>query len=340
MDIAIDLGTANILVYAKGRGIIINEPSVVALNKNTGKIIAIGKKAKEMVGRTPASIVATRPLTNGVVADFEITEQMLRYFIEMTNRDNIFGFFKPRVIIGIPSGVTEVEKRAVENAAINAGAQKVFLVEEPMASAIGARLPVNEASGSMIVDIGGGTTEIAIISLGGTVASKSVRIAGDRFTQDIMDFMKEKYNLIVGEQTAERIKIEVGSVFEPDKDLKTYVYGRDLISGLPKEIEFSAKDSSEALFRSIKSIIESIKEVIETAPPELVTDIFKQGIALSGGGVLLRGFGELLTKETGIESKVTDDPLTAVVRGAGIILEELDTLEGVLVKTDYKDAPR
>ncbi len=340
MDIAIDLGTANVLVYVKGKGIIINEPSVVALNKNTGKIIAIGRKAKEMVGRTPALIIASRPLTNGVVADFEITEQMLRYFIDLTNKDNIFGFFKPRVIIGIPSGVTEVEKRAVENAAINAGAQKVFLVEEPMASAIGARLPVNEASGSMIVDIGGGTCEIAVISLGGTVVSKSVRIAGDRFTQDIIDYMKEKYNLIIGEQTAEKVKIQVGSVFEPDKDLKTFVYGRDLISGLPKEIEFSAKDSSEALYKSIKSIVESIKEVIETAPPELVTDIFKQGIALSGGGVLLRGFDSLLTKETGIESKVTDDPLTAVVRGAGIILEELDTLEGVLLKTDYKDAPR
>ncbi len=340
MDIAIDLGTANVLVYVKGKGIIINEPSVVALNKNTGKIIAIGRKAKEMVGRTPALIIASRPLTNGVVADFEITEQMLRYFIDLTNKDNIFGFFKPRVIIGIPSGVTEVEKRAVENAAINAGAQKVFLVEEPMASAIGARLPVNEASGSMIVDIGGGTCEIAVISLGGTVVSKSVRIAGDRFTQDIIDYMKEKYNLIIGEQTAEKVKIQVGSVFEPDKDLKTFVYGRDLISGLPKEIEFSAKDSSEALYKSIKSIVESIKEVIETAPPELVTDIFKQGIVLSGGGVLLRGFDSLLTKETGIESKVTDDPLTAVVRGAGIILEELDTLEGVLLKTDYKDAPR
>jgi len=339
-DLAIDLGTANVLVYVKGEGIVVNEPSVVAINKETGRIVAIGKRAKEMVGRTPASIVAVKPLTSGVVADFEVTEQMLKYFIDRVRSGLAVSFIKPRVVVGIPSGVTEVEKRAVENAAINAGASKAYLVEEPIAAAIGARLPVNEATGSMIVEIGGGTTEIAIISLGGIVVHRSIRVAGNVFNQDIIDYMKEKYNLIIGEQTAENIKISLGCAFPLDESLTDVARGRDVITGLPKELEITNKDILKALEKSLSSIISSIKEVIEDSPPELLIDVYRHGMVLSGGGSLLRNLDKLIYKETNVPAIVAEDPLTTVVRGAGIILEEIDVLGNILAKSDYKKPPK
>ncbi|MCK4781932.1 rod shape-determining protein [Candidatus Parcubacteria bacterium] len=339
-DIAIDLGTANSLVYVRGQGIVIFEPSVVAINKKTGQVLAIGDEAKKMVGRTPAHIVATRPLVKGVISDFEVTEQMLKYFIEKAHKKRIIFSPRPRVIIGIPCGVTEVEKKAVCDAAENAGARKVFLIEEPMAAAIGARLPIQEAGGNFVVDIGGGTTEVAVISLGGIVSSKSLRIAGDKLNQDIINFVQEEYKLLIGERTAEEAKINIGSAI-PLKEKKEWpIRGRNLVTGLPEEIIISNKDIHQALEKSIKQIINAVKTTVEETPPELLADVMSRGIYLVGGGGLLRELDVLITKETKIPVKVAEDPLTTVVRGAGIVLENIDELSEVLVETEYEEAPK
>ncbi|MFA5715124.1 MAG: rod shape-determining protein [Candidatus Paceibacterota bacterium] len=343
-DIAIDLGTANCLVYVRGRGIILSEPSVVALNKKTGQVLAIGREAEKMVGKTPGHIVAIRPLVNGVISDFEVTEQMLRFLIERARQDK-FTFLKPRVIVGIPSGVTEVEKKAVKDATKSAGAREVFLIEEPMAAAIGARMPVQEPSGNFVVDIGGGTTEVAVISLGGIVVSKSLRIAGDKLNNDIIQFAQDKYKLLIGVRTAEKIKIQIGAVYfekEPTKLEKKEMAmrGRNLVSGLPEEVIISQLDVKKALDRSINQIISEIKNTIEMTPPELLADIMKKGIALAGGGAQLRGLDKLIVKETNIPTYIIEDPMTAVARGAGMVLENLDEFHDVLVETEDLQPPR
>ncbi len=338
-DIGIDLGTANTLVYVRGRGIVINEPSVVAVNQKTGQIVAIGAEAKRMVGRTPAQIVATRPLVAGVVSDFEVTEEMLKYFIRKVHEDSYSFFARPRVVIGIPSGVTEVEKRAVEDAARNAGAREVYLVEEPMAAAIGVRSPVQEAVGTLIVDIGGGTSDIAVISLGGIVVSKNLKVAGDKFNEDIIRFARDEFKLLLGERTAEDIKIAIGSAYELPESLEASMRGRDLVTGLPKELVVDDADIRRAMRHSINTLVNAIKATIEETPPELVADIMHRGIVLVGGGSLLRGLDRLIQEETKIPARVAEDPLTAVVRGTGVILEDVDSLKNLLVSIEYEKVP-
>lgn len=330
-DVGIDLGTANTLVYVRGRGIIINEPSIVAINKKTNQVLSIGIEAKKMIGRTPAHIVAVRPLIEGVISDFEVTEQMLRYFFNKVHKDAYSFLVRPRVVIGIPSGVTEVERRAVEDAARNAGAREVYLVEEPMAAAIGARLPISEAAGNMIVDIGGGTTDIAVISLGGIVASRNLRIAGDRMNEDIIQHVRDKFQLLLGEKSAEEIKILIGSVIPLKERLTVTVRGRDLVSGLPKEIIINDSEIREALLSSTNAIISEIRDVVEETPPELVADLMTRGIILAGGGSLLRGLPELVSQAVSIPTRLSEDPLTAVVRGCGIILEDVSSLKEILM---------
>jgi len=338
-DIAIDLGTANSLVYVRGRGIVISEPSVVAVNKKTGQILAIGEEARKMVGRTPSHIVATRPLVSGVISDFDVTEQMLRYFIEKVRKRKFILNSRPRVIIGIPCGVTEVEKKAVEDAAKNAGAREVFLIEQPMAAAIGARLPVQDAGGNFIVDIGGGTTEVAVISLGGIVIAKSLRAAGDKLSGDIIQFAQEEYKLLIGERTAEEIKINIGSAYPLKEKKEMPLRGRNLVTGLPEEILVSDEDIRRAIKKSVGQIITAIKTTVEETPPELLADVMERGIYLAGGGSLLRGLDILVAKETKIPTKIVDDPLTAMVRGAGLVLENLDELHEVLLETEYLEPP-
>jgi rod shape-determining protein MreB len=337
-DIGIDLGTANTLIYVRGRGIVINEPSVVAVNTRTGQILAIGREAKKMVGKTPGHIVATRPLVDGVVSDFEITQQMLRYFISKVTEGSFKFLRRPRILIGIPSGVTEVEKRAVIEAAMNAGARQAFLIDEPMAAAIGGRLPVIDAAGNMVVDIGGGTTEVAVISLGGVVISRSLRIAGDEMNEDIIRYCRDEFNLLVGERTAEDVKIAIGSAYPLKEQLQYSIRGRDLVSGLPKEVLITDEHVREALSRSIRVIVNNIKTLIEETPPELISDIMQRGIAISGGGSLIRGLDKLLATQTGMPVKRVDDPLTAVVRGTGIVLDDMDTLKEVLIE-DSENRP-
>jgi len=339
-DIGIDLGTANTLVYVKGKGIVINEPSVVAVNQRTKQILAIGNEARSMVGRTPPHIVATRPLVDGVISDFEVTEAMLRYFIDKVHSQTYTFLRRPRVVIGIPSGVTEVEKRAVQDAAINAGAARAFLIEEPMAAAIGARLPVQDASGSMIVDIGGGTAEIAVISLGGIVLSRSIRVAGDEMNGNIIQYAREHFNLLVGERSAEEVKIKIGSAYPLEQALYTHLRGRDLVSGLPKEVSISDTQVREALMHSLKIIVNSIKNVIEEIPPELISDIMSRGIVLAGGGALLRGLDKLVKEATAMPISIAEDPLTCVVRGTGVVVEDLEVLKDVLVPTEPGKIPR
>lgn len=330
-DIGIDLGTANTLVYVKDKGIVINEPSVVAINTRNDQIIAIGDEAKKMIGKTPSYIVATRPLVDGIISDFEVTEKMLKYFIDKVHQENFNLVPRPRIVIGIPLEITEVEKKAVEDAAYSAGAREVYLVEEPMAAAIGARLPIQEAAGNLIVDIGGGTTEIATISLGGVVTARSLKVAGDEFDRDIINYAREHFNLILGERTAEDIKIKIGSACILDNILETKMRGRDMLTGLPREIEINDEHIRQAISRTITIIIDNIKSIIEITPPELVADVYERGIILCGGGALLRGLDKLLKKETGIPVTVMDDPLTAVVRGAGLILEDLENLKNVII---------
>jgi len=330
-DVGIDLGTANTLVFVRGRGIVINEPSVVAVNQRTGQILSIGKNAKRMVGKTPGHIVVTRPLVNGVISDFEVTQQMLRYFISKVHEGNLMFLRRPRVLIGIPSGVTEVEKRAVVEAAQNAGARQAFLIDEPMAAAIGARLPVTDAAGNMVVDIGGGTTEIAVISLGGVVISRSLRVAGDKMNQDIVRYCRDEFNLLVGERAAEDVKIAVGSAYPLKKKMTVPIRGRDLVSGLPKEVILSDDHVREALSRSIRIITNTIKTIVEETPPELIADIMGNGIILAGGGSLIRGIDRLFANQTGMPVRQMEDPLTAVVRGTGIVLDDMERLEDVLI---------
>ncbi len=334
-DIGIDLGTSNTLVYVRGRGIAIEEPSVVAINKRTKEILAIGQEAKKMVGRTPAHIVAIRPLVDGVISDFEITEQMLRYFFDRVHKEKFTLLPRPRVVIGIPHSVTEVERRAVEEGAINAGAREVYLIEEPIAAAIGARLPIQEATGSMIIDIGGGTTEVAVMSLGGVVASRSLRIAGDEMNDDIIQYAREKFNLVLGERTAEEIKIKIGSAYELKEKLEAPMRGRNLVTGLPKEIIVNDEQIREAIKKSINAIMESIRVTMEETPPELLADIMDKGIVLAGGGALLRGLDKRISEETQTQVHIADDPLTAVVRGTGIVLEDLDLLSNVLLPKEF-----
>ncbi len=339
-DIGIDLGTANTLVYVKGKGIVINEPSVVAINNRTQQILAIGEDARKMVGRTPGNIVATRPLVDGVVSDFEVTEQMLKYFIEKVHKESFAFFPRPRVVVGIPSGVTEVEKRAVEDATMSAGARQAYLIEEPMAAAIGARLAVQDPQGSMIVDIGGGTTEVAVISLGGIVANKSIRVAGDELNEDIIQFARDEFNLLLGIRTAEEIKVKIGSAYPIKEKLEIAMRGRDLVTGLPKTVVVNDEQIRQALSRSVQIIVDSIKTTVEETPPELVGDIMDKGIILAGGGALLRGLDKLVQEQTKIPVHIADDPLTCVVRGAGLVLEDLELLKDVLVTTQYEKPPK
>lgn len=335
-DVGIDLGTANTLVYVKGEGIVINEPSVVALNTRTGQILAIGKEAKKMVGKTPSFIVATRPLVNGVISDFDTTEQMLRYFIEKVHSEGFTLIPRPRVLVGIPSGVTEVEKRAVIDASLSAGAREAYLIDEPMAAAIGARLPVQEAAGNMIIDIGGGTTEVAIISLGGVVTAKSLRVAGDEMNEDIVRYCRDEFNLLIGEKTAEDVKIAIGSACDIGKKMKLPVRGRDLVSGLPKEIIINEEQVRDAISHSIRIIVNNVKSTIEEAPPELLADIMQRGIILAGGGSLIKGLDKLIANQTEMPVRMMEDPLTAVVRGTGIVLEDLENMREVLLETQHE----
>lgn len=328
-DISIDLGTATTLVFVRGQGIAIHEPSVVAIDKKTRKLLAIGAAAKKMIGRTPANIVAIRPLRDGVISDFDITEQMLHYFINKVHEQ--FALIpRPRVVIGIPSGVTEVEKRAVRDAALNAGAREAYLIEEPIAAAMGADLPIMEATGSMIVDIGGGTTEVAVISLGGIVVSRSIRIAGDEMDQEIIQFARQRHNLLIGERMAEEAKIAAGSAFPLPEERTVELRGRDLVTGLPRSIEVSSVELREAMSGSLNAIIDAVKATIEETPPELVADLMNVGIFLAGGGSLLAGLDQRIAYETKMPVHLPEDPVTCVVRGAAKALEELDTLRKLL----------
>lgn len=337
-DLGIDLGTANSLVYSRGRGIIINEPSVVAINQKTGQVLAIGQEAKSMVGRTPAHIVAVRPLVHGVVSDFEVTERMLKYFFDKAHEGKFaYVLRRPRVIIGVPCNLTEVEKRAVEEAALSAGAREVYLVEQSMAAAIGSRMPIQEPAGNFVVDIGGGTTDISVISLGGIVISKSIKIAGDKLNQDIINYVRDKFKLIIGERSAEEIKLSHGAAVDFGEKREGVLRGRDMISGLPKEIIVTEKDILAAIEESLRILINAIKDIIEKTPPELVADILLRGIVLTGGGSLLRGLTHLLSEEIRIPIKIADDPLTSVARGTGIIIEDIDALREVLISTRLEE---
>ncbi|HTO71550.1 MAG TPA: rod shape-determining protein [Myxococcota bacterium] len=329
-DLAIDLGTANTLVYAKGRGIISSEPSVVAVDTEKHRVRAVGKEAKSMLGRTPGSIQAVRPLRDGVIADFEIAEAMLRYFIQKAH--NRSTFLRPRIVISVPSGITEVEKRAVRESALSASAREVYLIEEPMAAAIGAGLPITEPSGNMIIDIGGGTTEVAIISLSGIVYANSVRVGGDKMDDAILNYVKRKYNLLIGERTAERIKIEIGSAYPSDEQRSLVVKGRDLVAGVPKTLEIHTEDVREALTEPVNAIVEAAKIALERTPPELAADIADKGIVLSGGGSMLQNLDILLREETGLPIMLAEDPFTAVVMGCGRCLDEVDLLRDVTDK--------
>lgn len=339
-NIAIDLGTANSLVYVQGKGIVINEPSVVAVNQKTGQVLAIGEEAKRMVGRTPAYIVATRPLVEGVISDFEVTEQMLKYFIEKVNKRKFLLGPGPRVIVGIPYGVTEVEKKAVRDATKNAGAREVFLIEEPMAAAIGARLAVQDAGGNFIVDIGGGTTEVAVISLGGVVIAKSLRIAGDKMNEDIIRFAQDEYKLLIGERAAEAAKIGIGSAYPLKEKRELPLRGRNLVTGLPEEILITDEGIRKALRKSVREIVAAVKTTVEETPPELLADIMAKGIYLAGGGSLLKGLDILIQEEVKIPVKIIEDPMTAVVRGAGMVLENLDELHKVLTEAQELEPPK
>jgi rod shape-determining protein MreB len=334
------LGTATTLVLVRGQGIVIHEPSVVAVEKRSKRVLAIGAEAKEMVGRTPANIVAIRPLRDGVISDFDVTEKMLHYFISKAQSKSRSLFPHPRVVVGIPSGVTEVEKRAVHDAAINAGAREAFLVEEPMAAAIGAGLPVTDSLGSMIVDIGGGTTEVAVISLGGIVVSRSIRIAGDEMDEEIVQYARQKYNLFIGERMAERTKIAIGSAYPLHEEKTITIRGRNLITGLPEAVEVSSVEIREALSSPINVIVDAVKSVVDETPPELVADLMEQGIALAGGGSQLQSLAERLSEETKMRVWVAEDPVTCVVRGAGRILEDLDKFYKVLAATQRAHRPR
>ena len=329
-DIGIDLGTANTLVYLKSKGIVINEPSVVAINKDTGEVVAVGTLAKQMLGRTPENIAAIRPLKDGVIADFDVTQVMLKYFINKALEKS--GFSRPRVVICVPSGVTDVEKMAIEEATVQAGAREAYLIEEPMAAAFGSGLPVEEATGSMICDIGGGTSEVAVISLGGIVNSKTLRMAGDTMNEAIVNYVRREYNVLIGEPTAERLKIEIGSAYPLSPEESSEVCGRDLSTGLPKFISVTSYAVREAMSECISAIVEAIKLTLEDTPPELSADIIDRGIVLTGGGALIRGLDELIKKETGMEVFIAEKPLESVVAGAGLVISEIESLSEALAR--------
>jgi rod shape-determining protein MreB len=332
-DMAIDLGTANTVVYARNQGIVLNEPSVVAINAYTKQVLAAGRSAKEMLGKTPENIVACRPLRDGVIADFELTENMIRHFIRTVHNDRRT-LVRPRMIIGVPSGITQVEKRAVKDSAMQAGAREVYTIIEPMAAAIGAGLPVQEPVGNMVVDIGGGTTEVAIISLKSVVFCRSIRVGGDEMDQAIVQYVKRKYNLLIGERTAEKIKIEMGSALLDAKEAQEsiQVKGRDLVTGVPETITLTAAEVNEALLETVASIVDVVRVALENTPPELSSDLVDKGIVMAGGGSLLRGLDRLLSRETGLPVRVADDPLFCVVNGAGMVLEELDFFREALME--------
>ncbi len=337
-DIGIDLGTANTLVYLKGHGIVINEPSVVAVNQKTGRIVAVGTEAKNMLGRTPAHIRAVRPIVDGVISDFEVTEEMLSYLINKAEKISK-KFFRPRVVVGVPSGITNVEIRAVYDAAKSAGAREVYIIEEPMAAALGIHLPVKEPVGSMIVDIGGGTTDIAIIALGGIVRSKNSKIAGDRLNDDITSYLRDEFKLLIGEKTAENVKIAVGSVIEGNF-MEAQVRGRDLVTGLPREVIITDSDIREAILPAITILVDDIREVLETTPPEILSDVMNRGLVLSGGGALISGFDHLLENTLKIPIYIAEDPLTAVARGAGVVLDAIDEYQEQLISVTNDLPPR
>ncbi len=330
-DMGIDLGTANTLVFVRGKGIVLQEPSVIAIDHDSQEILAVGYDAKKMVGRTPASIVAVRPLRDGVIADLDVTVTMLRHFIDKASRRH--GVFKPRVVIGVPSGVTQVERRVIHDSAMQAGAKEACLVEEPMAAAIGAGLPVEDPTGNMVVDIGGGTTEVAVISLGGIVASKSITTAGDKMDEAIVNYMKRNYNLMIGERTAEEIKKTVGSACPLPQEETMEARGRDIVNGLPKTVTISSSEIQQALSDTVAEIVNAVRSTLEKTPPELSADVIDKGIAMTGGGSMLRGLDRLLSDATGMPAYLTEDPLTCVVRGAGIVVEHLDTYRRVLVSS-------
>ncbi len=337
-DIGIDLGTANTLVYLKGQGIIINEPSVVVVNQKTGQIVAVGSDAKAMLGRTPGHVRAVKPIVDGVISDFEVTEEMITYLLNKTEESSK-KFVNPRLVVGVPTGITNVEIRAVEDAAHGAGAREVYIVEEPMAAAIGIRLPIKDAVGSVIVDIGGGTTDIAVISLSGVVRSKNLKIAGDLLNSNIINYMRDEFKLLIGERTAENVKIAIGSVVEGDP-IESEVRGRDLVTGLPRQVIITDSDIREAIMPSIVSLVDGIKEVLETTPPELLSDIMHRGLVLTGGGALLRGLDTMIQNIIKIPVYIAEDPLTAVARGTGIILDDIESFREVLLNTDDTSVPR
>ena len=332
-EIGIDLGTANTLVYVRGKGIVVNEPSVVAVNQKTGQVVAVGAAAKEMLGRTPTHISAVRPLVDGVISDFEVTEEMLAYLMRRAGEYMPKKFLGPRVVVGVPSGVTNVEVRAVRDATKNAGAREVYIVEQPMAGAIGIRLPIHEPVGSMIIDIGGGTTDIAVISLGGIVRSKNLKIAGDKLNTDIISYIRNEFKILIGETTAEQVKKSVGAVIAAEP-IETTIRGRDLITGLPREVVITDSDIREAMAQSIDILLEASKEVLETTPPESLSEIMKRGVHLVGGGALIKGLDILLAETLKLPVTVAEDPLTAIARGAGIILEDLEKYRSVLIESE------
>ena len=328
-DIAVDLGTANTLVYVKGEGIVLNEPSVVAIEKGTGRIMAIGLEAKRMLGRTPEAIEAVRPLKDGVIADVDITEMMLRHFLKQVTAKRVFRI-KPRVVVGVPSGITELERRAVRSSAMSAGAKAVFMVAEPMAAAIGVGLPVETPTGNMVIDIGGGTTEIAVIALAGIVSNTSIRVGGDEFDSAIVTFLRKNYNLLIGEPTAEAIKIQIGSAYEVGEEREMDVKGRDLVSGIPKTVHVHSQEIRECIQEPIQSVVEAVRRALEITPPELASDIVDRGIVMTGGGALIRGMDRLLQNETNLPIHVDEEPLSCVVRGVGRILDDLEKYRTVL----------
>ncbi len=332
-DIGIDLGTANTLVYVPGKGVVINEPSVVAINEKTGRVAAVGSEARQMLGRTPRHLRAIRPLVDGVISDFEVSEEMIAYLVKKSQLNNS-KMLGPRVVVGVPSGITNVETRAVRDATINAGAREVHIVEEPMAAAIGIRLPVNEPVGSMIIDIGGGTTDIAVISLGGIVRSKNLKIAGDRMNSDIASYIRSEFKILIGERTSEDLKKEVCKIIPDDEPIESSVRGRDLVTGLPREVIITDSDIREALGQSFALFVDAVKEVLETTPPEIISDIMKRGIYVAGGGALIKGIDVLLQEELEMPVYIAPEPLTAVARGTGIILENIETYKDVLIEKE------
>lgn len=338
-DIGIDLGTANTLVYIKGKGVVINEPTIVAINHKTGQLVAVGKEAKGMLGRTPAHIEVVRPLVDGVISDFEVTEEMLAYLINKV-RGEARSLLPPRVLIGVPSGITNVEMRAARDAAKNAGARDVFLIEEPMAAAIGAKLPIGRAQGSMIIDIGGGTTDIAVIALNGIVTAKNLRVAGDRLNADIVSYIKDQFKVHIGEKTAEEVKIALASILEHPESKERVVRGRDVVTGLPREVVITDADIREAIAQAVDTIVEAVRDVIERTPPEVLSDVMQHGIYLSGGGALIPGVSELLEEVLKVPVIVVPDPLQAVVRGTGIVLEQLDDYAEILIENEDELSPQ